>query len=62
MAVRGPQDLGEDGQFLVGKRRQGRENVWQLEQTRLAEARGYLDTISKRWDSALARLKALVEE
>jgi len=28
----------------------------------LAEARRCLETISKQWDSALARLKALVEE
>jgi DNA-binding transcriptional ArsR family regulator len=47
---------------LVRHTRQGRESVWQLEQARLAEARRYLDTISKQWDAALARLKALVEE
>ena len=47
---------------VVRNKRHGCESVWQLEEARLAEARRYLDTISKQWDSALARLKALVEE
>ena len=42
--------------------RQGRERLWQPETKRLDEARLYLDTISKRWDEALARLRKLVEE
>lgn len=46
---------------LVRGSRRGRERVWQPEAQRLAEARRYLDTISKRWDEALARLKAFVE-
>ena len=41
---------------------QGRENVWQLDQSRLAEARRYLETISIEWDQALARLRSFVEE
>ena len=46
---------------LVRDFRQGRERLWQPETKRLDEARLYLDTISKRWDEALARLKAFVE-
>src|SRR5579864_1672381 len=41
--------------------RRGRESVWQLDQRRLREARRHLDLISRQWDAALGRLKALVE-
>jgi DNA-binding transcriptional ArsR family regulator len=47
---------------LVRNLRRGRENVWRLEQRRLEDARRYLDTISRRWDEALGRLRAFVEE
>jgi hypothetical protein len=47
---------------LVRHARQGRESVWQLDQQRLADARHYLDMISKQWDDALVRLRAFVEE
>lgn len=47
---------------LVRSRRQGRESVWQLEYARLAEARHFLDLISKQWDDALERLRAAVEK
>ena len=47
---------------LVRDFRRGRERMWQPEAQRLAEARHYLDAISKRWDETLARLKAYVEE
>jgi DNA-binding transcriptional ArsR family regulator len=46
---------------LVRGTRDGRENVWQLEPRRLAEARRLLDAISKEWDDTLDRLKAFVE-
>jgi len=46
---------------LVQSTKRGREIIWQLEQQRLEEARHYLDIISKLWDDALGRLKALVE-
>ncbi len=46
---------------LVRGARQGRESVWQLEKSRLEEARRYLDEISKQWDAALNRLRAFVE-
>ena len=41
--------------------RKGRETLWQLEQAGLADARRYLQTISKDWDDKLRRLKNLVE-
>jgi DNA-binding transcriptional ArsR family regulator len=47
---------------LVRDSRRGRERMWQPEAQRLTEARRYLDAISKRWDEALARLEAYVEE
>ena len=47
---------------LVRSRRCGRESVWRLEQQRLADARHYLEIISKQWDEALGRLRKFVEE
>jgi DNA-binding transcriptional ArsR family regulator len=41
--------------------RRGREHIWQLEPRRLAEARVYLDQISRQWDDALGRLQVFVE-
>jgi DNA-binding transcriptional ArsR family regulator len=41
--------------------RKGRETVWQLEPAALADARRYLQAISKDWDDKLRRLKNLVE-
>ena len=46
---------------LVRDNRRGRERIWQLEQERFAEARDYIDRISRQWDEALGRLKHLVE-
>ncbi|HYZ89809.1 MAG TPA: metalloregulator ArsR/SmtB family transcription factor [Myxococcales bacterium] len=46
---------------LVRGTRRGREHVWELDPTQLAEARRYLDSISAQWDDALSRLKAFVE-
>jgi DNA-binding transcriptional ArsR family regulator len=46
---------------LVRSSRRGRERVWDLETTRLADAHQYLDRISPQWDEALERLRALVE-
>ena len=40
---------------------QGRERLWELEPSRLAEARRALDAIAAQWDQALLRLKSLVE-
>jgi DNA-binding transcriptional ArsR family regulator len=47
---------------LVRSTRNGRESVWRLEQERLAEARQYLELISKQWDDALGRLRKFVED
>lgn len=46
---------------LVHGTRDGRENVWELEPRRLAEAGRCLNLISKQWDDALERLRAFVE-
>jgi DNA-binding transcriptional ArsR family regulator len=46
---------------LVRSTRRGREHIWQLRERRLAEARHYLELISKQWDEALARLQLFVE-
>lgn len=47
---------------LVRSERIGRETLWELEAKRLADARQYLERISERWDRALLRLKAFVED
>lgn len=51
--------LAEAG--LVRSERAGRERIWELQPKRLAEVRRHLDRISRRWDEALERLRALVE-
>jgi DNA-binding transcriptional ArsR family regulator len=50
-----------EGVGLVRSGRLGRERIWELRTTRLAEIRGYLDEISAQWDDALARLRTFVE-
>ena len=47
---------------IIDGSRQGREQVWALNQRRLADGRKHLDLIAAGWDDALARLKMLVEE
>jgi DNA-binding transcriptional ArsR family regulator len=47
---------------VVRRERCGRESLYRLEPTRIAEMRAYLDCVSRHWDDALARLKALVED
>jgi DNA-binding transcriptional ArsR family regulator len=42
--------------------RNGRESVWELRTTGLAGVQLYLDQISRQWDAALDRLRALVEK
>lgn len=49
------------GAGIVRGLRRGRERLWEIEPDRLEEARRCLDLISRRWDEALARLKAAVE-
>ncbi len=50
-----------EGAGLARARREGREQIWELETRRLALARQTLEQISGQWDSAMARLRALVE-
>jgi DNA-binding transcriptional ArsR family regulator len=50
------------GAGLVCGRRRGRERIWELQPERLATAHRCLDQISEKWDEAIGRLKALVEE
>ncbi len=42
--------------------RTGREQRWSLDQRQLEQAREFLHRITRRWDDALARLKAAIEE
>lgn len=51
-----------EGAGIVHAVRAGRESRFALNPAPIAEARGYLDAVSERWDEALARLKAFVEE
>jgi DNA-binding transcriptional ArsR family regulator len=46
---------------LARSGRRGRETVWQLEQDGLAEARRYLQLISRDWDDKLRRLKEVID-
>jgi DNA-binding transcriptional ArsR family regulator len=46
---------------VIDGRREGREHVWALNPSRLAEAGRCLDIIARGWDEALMRLKAHVE-
>ncbi|WP_140908605.1 ArsR/SmtB family transcription factor [Cognatiluteimonas lumbrici] len=50
------------GAGLVSGERRGREHVWRLRPRRLDAARRQLDAIESRWDDAIARLQALVED
>ena len=47
---------------IIGGHRVGREHIWKLNPTRLAEAGRHLEVIARGWDEALTRLKRLVEE
>jgi DNA-binding transcriptional ArsR family regulator len=47
---------------VVRNTRAGRESLFALEPTPIADARGYLDEVSRQWDEALVRLKRFVEE
>ena len=46
---------------LVRDAKVGRERLWELEPSRLDEARRSLEIIAQQWDHALARLKRAVE-
>ena len=47
---------------LVSSQRHGRERIWRVEPTPLTEASDYLTALSQRWDRAIDRLRAFVEE
>jgi DNA-binding transcriptional ArsR family regulator len=47
---------------LVTSARRGRERVWTVRTEPLAQASDYLDQLSRRWDAAVDRLRAFVEE
>jgi DNA-binding transcriptional ArsR family regulator len=46
---------------LARSSRAGRERIWELRARRFSDARRYLDRISRQWDGAIDRLRALVE-
>jgi DNA-binding transcriptional ArsR family regulator len=47
---------------LVTSTRRGRERVWTVQTEPLAQASDYLTQLSRRWDAAVERLRAFVEE
>lgn len=47
---------------VVRSVRAGRESLFELEPRPIVDLRDYLDQVSRQWDDALARLKALVED
>src|SRR5258705_4597193 len=50
-----------EGAGVVRSARVGRESRFVLDPRPLDDVRTYLDHVSRQWDNALARLKALVE-
>lgn len=50
------------GAGLVRDFHKGREHVWQLRTEQIDKANRALEAISKRWDEALDRLRAMVED
>lgn len=46
---------------LVSSAYQGRDSVWQIEPTQLQEAQRCIELIASRWDQAIDRLRAMVE-
>jgi DNA-binding transcriptional ArsR family regulator len=51
-----------EGAGVIEGARLGRERVWTMNPSRLAEARRALDVIARGWDDALGRLKRQVEQ
>ena len=51
-----------EGAGVVRSARVGRESRFVLDPKPIDEVRTYLDHVSRQWDNALARLRALVEE
>lgn len=46
---------------LVSSVYQGRDSVWQIESSQLAEAQECIGLLTARWDQAIDRLRAMVE-
>jgi DNA-binding transcriptional ArsR family regulator len=46
---------------IVHAKRAGRESLFTLDPEPMDEVAAYLETVSKQWDGALARLKAFAE-
>lgn len=53
--------LLESAGLVTGSRR-GRERIWTVQTEPLAQASDYLAQLSRRWDDAIERLRAFVEE
>ena len=51
-----------EGAHLVRNLRAGRESLYELEPDTIRDVRDFADVVSARWDLALARLKAFVED
>ena len=47
---------------LVCSQRRGRERIWRIEPAPLTDASDYLAALSVRWDEAIERLRAFVDE
>ncbi|OCB45189.1 transcriptional regulator [Mycobacterium vulneris] len=47
---------------LVASDRKGRERIWRIQPEPLVQASDYLTALSRRWDSAIDRLRAYVED
>jgi DNA-binding transcriptional ArsR family regulator len=47
---------------LVTSDRMGRERIWRIQPEPLVQASDYLTALSQRWDGAIDRLRAYVEE
>jgi DNA-binding transcriptional ArsR family regulator len=47
---------------LVSSQRNGRERIWRVRPKPLTDASEYLTALSQRWDSAIDRLRAYVED
>ena len=50
-----------EGAGVVHSVRSGRQNLFAFEPGPIEEVRTYLDSVSQRWDQALARLRSYVE-
>jgi DNA-binding transcriptional ArsR family regulator len=47
---------------LVSSQRNGRERIWRVQSKPLTDASEYLTALSQRWERALDRLRAYVED